>query len=109
MNDETSENEFPFAPMGEPWQVVADGTVITLVRGWSGEDKSTPMLRGTTPDDWTTVVEIETATDAGLGMATLHVIAALVEDGEEWETTIEYYEGDDEESDDAESGSEVAE
>ncbi len=86
--------------MGAPWQVATNGTVITLMRGWGSKGPATPMLRGTTPDDWTSVVEIEEATDAGLGMATLYVIAALTEDSDEWWEAVEYYEGDDEESDD---------
>lgn len=106
-NSETGSYDF-FIPTHDvsPWQVATGGTVITFRIGYDDRvEARNSMLRGTTPDGYESVIDVDpkddagVATDAELSTAALYVIAALVEcsdDVELWEESIVYYEGDDE-------------
>ena len=111
MNETNSDTEsydyFERDPSPLTWQVATAGTVITFAVGFDNRstDGIIHLLRGTTPDGYESVIEIGeedeggVVTDAELSMASLYVIASLVDDDDEgWGDAIAYYE--DEEDDD---------
>ena len=106
-NSVSEEYDFQIDGLGEVWQVAVDGTVITMEVGHDGDDKSTSLLRGTTPDEWVTIVEIarpDCDTEGGqLAMAAMYVIANLLDTEEHWDNVnwYEYGEDDDEAEADA--------